>query len=90
MTNFLLFQGPVSLNTKKNFADFGLMGCMTGLPCSSDSKEFAYGAGNLFDPWVRKISWRREWLPTPVFLPGESHGQRSTEGYSPWVAKSRT
>ena len=28
----------------------------------------------LFDPWVWKIPWRREWLPTPVFLPGESHG----------------
>ena len=27
-------------------------------------------------PWVRKISWRRAWQPTPVFLPGESHGQR--------------
>ena len=30
-----------------------------------------------FDPWVRKISYRRKWQPTPVFLPGESHGQRS-------------
>ena len=36
-----------------------------------------------FDPWVRKIPWRREWLPTPVFLPGEFHGQRSLAGYSP-------
>ena len=35
-------------------------------------------------PWVAKIPWRREWLPTPVFLPGESHGQRSLSGYSPW------
>ena len=33
-----------------------------------------------FDPWVRKIPWRREWLPTPVFLPGEFHGQRSLAG----------
>ena len=33
-----------------------------------------------FDPWVRKIPWRREWLPTPVFLPGESHRQRSLVG----------
>ena len=33
--------------------------------------------------WVRNIPWRREWLPTPVFLPGESHGQRSLVGYSP-------
>ena len=30
-----------------------------------------------FSLWVRKIPWRREWPPTPVFLPGESHGQRS-------------
>ena len=30
-----------------------------------------------FDPWIRKILWRREWIPTPVFLPGESLGQRS-------------
>ena len=36
-----------------------------------------------FDPWVWKIPWRRKWQPTPVFLPGESYGQRSLEGYSP-------
>ena len=36
-----------------------------------------------FDPWVRKIPWRREWQLTPVFLPGESRGQRSLVGYSP-------
>ena len=36
-----------------------------------------------FDPWVRKIPWRRKWQPTLVFLPGESHGQRSLMGYSP-------
>ena len=35
-----------------------------------------------FNPWVRKISWRRAWQPTPVFLLGESHGQRSLAGYS--------
>ena len=34
-----------------------------------------------FNPWVRKILWRRAWQPTPVFLPGESHGQRSLAGY---------
>ena len=36
-----------------------------------------------FDPWVGKIPWRRAWQFTPVFLPGESHGQRSLVGYSP-------
>ena len=40
-----------------------------------------------FSPWVRKIPWRRAWLPTPVFLPGESHGQRSLTGYSPRSCK---
>ena len=37
-----------------------------------------------FDPWLRKIPWRRKWQPIPVFLPGESHGQRSLVDYSPW------
>ena len=40
-----------------------------------------------FDPWVGKIPWRREWQPTPVFLPAEFHGQRSLAGYSPWGRK---
>ena len=37
----------------------------------------------MFDPWVEKIAWRREWLPTLIFLHGEFHGQRSLVGYSP-------
>ena len=40
-----------------------------------------------FDTWVGKIPWRRAWQPTPVFLPGESHGLRSLVGYSPWGHK---
>ena len=40
-----------------------------------------------FHPWVGKIPWTREWQPTPVFFPGESHGQRSLLGYSPWGHK---
>ena len=40
-----------------------------------------------FNPWVGKIPWRRKWQPTPVFLPGESHGQRSLACYSPWGHK---
>ena len=39
-----------------------------------------------FHPWVRKI-WRRAWQPTPVFLPGESHGQRSLADCSLWGHK---
>ena len=38
-------------------------------------------------PWAGKIPWRRKWHPTPVFLPGESHGQRSLAGYSSWDHK---
>ena len=40
-----------------------------------------------FDPWVRKICWRRKWQSTPVLLPGKSHEQRSLIGYSPWGHK---
>ena len=43
--------------------------------------------GPRFHPWVRKIPWRREWQPTPVFLPEESYGQKSLVGYSPWSHK---
>ena len=39
------------------------------------------------NPWIGKIPWRRKWQPTPVFLPGESYGQRSLVGYSPSVCK---
>ena len=43
-----------------------------------------------FDPWVRKIPWRRKWQPTPVFLPGESHEKRNLGGYSPVQFRSVT
>ena len=51
-------------------------------------KKSACNAGDPgFDLWVGKIPWSRKWQPTPVFSPGESHGQRSLEGYSPWGHK---
>ena len=53
-------------------------------------KSLPANAGEMrhgFDPWVRMIPWRRAWQPTPVFLPGESHGQRSLADYNPWVGK---
>ena len=40
-----------------------------------------------FDPWVGKIPWRRKWQPTPVLLPGKSHGQRSLVDYISWGRK---
>ena len=40
-----------------------------------------------FDPWVANFPWRRKWQPTPVLLPGKSHGRRSLVGYSPWGRK---
>jgi len=40
-----------------------------------------------FDPWVRKVSWRREWQPTPGLLTGEFHGQRSLASHSLWGCK---
>ena len=43
-----------------------------------------------FDPWIGKIPWRRKWQPTPVYLPGESHGQRILVDYSPQVTESDT
>ena len=59
------------------------------LSCVSDGKESSKKPG--FNAWVRKITWRRKWQPTPVFLPGEFHGQRSLEGYTVHgVAKSQT
>ena len=58
-----------------------------GFPSGSvvkKKKKSAYRAGHIvdsFDPWVRKIPWRRKWQLTPVFLPEKSHRQRSLEGY---------
>jgi len=57
-----------------------------GFPGGASGKEPACQCKrykrNRFDPWVRNIPWRREWQPTPVFLPGESQRQRSLAGYT--------
>ena len=53
-----------------------------GFPGGLDGKKYPKHERPEFDPWVEKILWRREWLPTSVFLPGEFRGQRSLEGYS--------
>ena len=52
----------------------GLSGKASTCQCRSHSE---------LSPWIRKIPWRRKWQPTPVFLPGKFHGQRSWAGYNP-------
>ena len=63
----------------------------TGFPGGANGKESACQCRRLkrrrFDPWVEKMPWRRAWPPTPVFLPGESHGQRNLAGSGPWGHK---
>ena len=64
---------------------------LLGFPGSASGKESTCQCRKLkwygFDLWDRKIPWRRKWQPTPVFLPGKPHGQRSLASYSPWGRK---
>ena len=91
---FLLVQilGPLHLKSLAFFFFF--------LSHTRDFLGFPCGAGGIehscqcrkhkrhgFDPWVRRIPWRRAWHPTPGFLSGESHEQRNLVGYSPWVCR---
>ena len=62
-------------------SEIGLSRWLSGKESTCQSRRHG------FDPWVRKIPWKRTWQPTPIFLPGESHGQRSLVGYSPWGSK---
>ena len=66
-----------------------------GLACGSlplwlSSKEPAHQCRSVFDPWVGKIFWKGKWQPTPVFLPGKSHGQRAWWATAPEVTRSCT
>ena len=59
-----------------------------GFPGGSDGKESACNMGDLgLIPGSGRSPWRRPWQPTPVFLPGEFHGQRSLTSYRPWDHK---
>ena len=81
----LLLPGSLS-SAFKAFQPIGL-----GFPGGTSGKESTCQCRqHRFDPWVRKIPWRMEWSPTPVFLPGESHWQRSLAGCSPWGHTSQT
>ena len=58
---------------------------LKGLPRWLSGEESAWQCRRHgFNPRVEKVPWRRKWLPTPVFLPGEFHEQRRLVGYSPW------
>jgi len=58
-----------------------------GFPVAQMVKNLPVMYETWFDSWIGKMLWRRKWLPTPVFLPGEFHEQRSLVGYSPWYRK---
>ena len=79
---FLDYTGPISL-LKKHIITIYYAGC----PGGTVVKNLAVNAREQQEKWVwfrvRKIPWRRNWQPTPVFLPGKSHGQRSLVGFSP-------
>ena len=65
-----------------------LTGQSLGSPPSAQQSRIHCQCTRLrFNPWVRKVPWRRKWQPTPVFLPGKSPGQRHQAGYSPWGCK---
>ena len=72
---------------------FGMDRCQGGLPMWLSGKESTWKCGrrkrNWFNPWVRKIPWRRKWQPTLVFLPGKFHGQRSLAGYIQSIGSQR-
>ena len=77
----------IFLSYRNNSSDFSRINQNRGFPGGSEGKESVCNAGN---PWVKKIPWRREWQPIPVFLPGELHGQRSLVATVHGVTKRRT
>ena len=61
--------------------------CIFGLPLWLSGNTVQETQEIQIQSWVGRIPWRRAWQPTPVFLPGDSRGQRSLVGYSPWDHK---
>ena len=94
----LIVLGRVSLQFQDRFVSISLKPVLRSVPLTSwllprwrSGKESACGCrrcGRLgFDPWVRKIPWRRKWQPTSVFWPGKSHGERGLADHSPGGCK---
>jgi len=64
-----------------NYIDFYILWWFNGKESSCQCRR------HRLHPWAWQIPWKGKWQPTPVFLPGKSHGQRSLAGYSPWGHK---
>ena len=82
---------PKELDTTERLNDLTELYVSPDFPRGTSGKEpacqFRRQKRRGFNPLVGKIPWRRKWQPTPVFLPGKFHGQRSQVGYSPWSLK---
>ena len=87
----VLRRNEQKMKSKDPFQEWkGLIWSLGGFPDGPAGKESACNAGDRrhwFNPWILNIPWRRQWQPTPVFLPGKSYGERSLMGYSPWGHK---
>ena len=82
--NDCILDHEVSLNKFQKADTLQVM----GFPGGSDGKSICPQCGRPgFDPWVRKMPWKKKWQPTPVLLPGKFHGWRNFVGYSPWGCK---
>ena len=94
-TESILSCNSTSMLYKRFFKNFSLVSCicmmiLKGTVRVTEISKWLSGKESVcqhrrygFDPWVRKIPWRRKRQPTPVFLHGQSHGERSLKGYSP-------
>ena len=79
LREFSLCQGK----TDASCLIYTLIFCLEGVPGDADSKDLPAMWETQIQSWVGKMPWRREWQLTPIFLPGEFHGQSSMAGYSP-------
>ena len=72
---------PKEILGNSKFTNTGLLRWLSGKESACQCRKPG------FHLWVYKFPWRRKWQPTPVFLPGKSHGRRSLVDYSPWGLK---
>ena len=82
MTSFNFKPSWIFLKTRRFNTEAGVIwGLPRWLSCKESTCQCRRCRRCGLDPWLRKIPWRRKWKPTPVFLSGESHGQRNLVGY---------